>query len=196
MRTCEDAIEDLLNGLSGDMLVEKPAKIIKVHNQYLVDVEYDNGGEKDFLYNVPVKHLQTNSAFVFLKLKQGDKGTIRFFDNDVDEYKNGSSNVSTEIRKHDINDNFYDYGFYPENEQYIMPDGEICIGLKNGTALMQFDENGDIVLSANNLTINATSLNNGTFTATKLIAQNGVSKQIIDSQGKVLGRTENGIMVE
>lgn len=163
MRTCEDSFADILNGFSSQLLVEKPARITKVYNQYCVDIEYSEGGISDSLPRVPVKHLQTNRAFVFLKLKEGDMGTVRFFDNDVDGYKRGTieseaAQVSESIRKHDINDNLYDFGFYPEKEQYIMPDSEICIGLRNQSALIEFTENGNIVLKANSLSISGATI--------------------------------------
>lgn len=79
MRNCEDSLIDILSGFSSQMFVEKPAKVIQVHNQYCVDIEYYDNGTIGTLSRVPVKHLQTANAFVFLKLKAGDRGTVCFF---------------------------------------------------------------------------------------------------------------------
>ena len=144
-RTANDSLIDILSGLSGSMLVEKPAKIVKVNSQYSVDIEYYDNNEVDYLYNVPVKHLQTKKAFIFLGLNTGDSGTVRFFDNDVTGYYSNSEYISDEERSHDINDNLFSLGFYPSNEQYIFPTGDIVIGTTAGAT---------INLTSNSITIN------------------------------------------
>lgn len=158
MRNCEDSLIDILSGFSSQLLVEKPATVVQVHNQYCVDIEYYDNGTIGTLPRVPVKHLQTSNAFVFLKLKKGDRGTVRFFDNDIDHYKNSDYGASPDDRGHDLNDNYYDLGFVPDKEQYIMPDAEICIGLKNQTALIEFTGSGNIVMKAANLTVSGSNV--------------------------------------
>lgn len=69
-RTANDSLVDILNGFSGAMLVEKPCKVVNVNSQYSVDVEYYDNNDIDYLYNVPVKHIQTQKAFVFWVLMQ------------------------------------------------------------------------------------------------------------------------------
>ena len=135
METPEELLSDIFDGFSAQTLVEKPCVITNVVNQYTVDVTYYNNNEADILYNVPVKHLQTNSAYVFLGLKVGDCGTIRFFDNDVTPYYNGSDIESTEERTHNINDNVFSCGFYPSTKQYIFPQGDIVIGTTTGATI-------------------------------------------------------------
>lgn len=135
MRTCNDSLTDILNGFSTAMLVEKPCKIVKVNSQYSVDIEYYDNNEPDYLYNVPVKHLQTQKAFVFLGLNVGDCGTVRFFDNDVTGYCQNSEYISNEERTHDINDNLFSLGFYPSVEQYVFPEGDIVIGTTTGAVI-------------------------------------------------------------
>lgn len=135
MRTPEEALDDIFNGFSSQTLVEKPCVISKVIDNYTVDVTYYDNNKPYTLVNVPVKHLQTNSAFIFLKLKAGDCGTIRFFDNDVTAYYNGSDVESDEQRTHDLNDNEFTYGFYPSAKHYVFPDGDIVIGTKDGAKI-------------------------------------------------------------
>lgn len=158
-RTCEDALDDLFNGFSAQTFVEKPCIIAKVINQYTVDVTYYDNNSPNTLVNVPVKHLQTNSAFIFLPLKAGDCGTIRFFDNDVTTYYNGSDIESTEERTHDINDNEFTYGFYPTTKQYVFPTGDLVIGTKDG-ATINMTGNG-ITISGGDVTILGSSINIG-----------------------------------
>lgn len=144
MRTPEEALDDIFNGFSSQTLVEKPCVISKVIDNYTVDVIYYDNNKPYTLVNVPVKHLQTNSAFIFLKLKAGDCGTIRFFDNDVTAYYNGSDVESDEQRTHDLNDNEFTYGFYPSAKHYVFPEGDIVIGTVNG---------GEITISGSKVTI-------------------------------------------
>ena len=132
MRTPEEALDDIFNGFSASTLVEKPCVVSKVIDNYTVDITYYDNNEPNTLVNVPVKHLQTNSAFIFLKLKAGDCGTVRFFDNDVTAYYNGSDAASNEERTHDLNDNEFTYGFYPSAKHYVFPDGDIVIGTTGG----------------------------------------------------------------
>ena len=86
-------IEKIINTLISSICVEKPCKILAVHEtSKFVDVEYYDYNEPKILYNVPVKHFQTSKNFVFLSLSEGDCGTLRFFDNSSYEYYNNLSN--------------------------------------------------------------------------------------------------------
>lgn len=165
-RTCEDALDDIFNGFSAQTLVEKPCVVSRVINQYTVDVTYYDNNEPNTLVNVPVKHFQTNSAFIFLGLKVGDCGTVRFFDNDVNAYYDGSDVASDEERTHDLNDNCFTYGFYPSTKQYVFPDGDIVIGTTSG-AIISLTQNsititGGAVTIGENTTIDGVNFLNHT----------------------------------
>lgn len=151
VKNCNDSLNIIFNNFSQNLLVEKPCKIINVNSQYSVDIEYYDNNRPEILYNVPVKHLQTKKAFIFMGLAKGDRGTVRFLDNDVSAYLNSSINPNKEIKSHDINDNLFSLGFYPASEQYIIPSGDIVIGTKAG-AIIKFGEN-DLTITANNLNV-------------------------------------------
>lgn len=155
-QSCNKNLTELVLGLSKNILVEKPCKIVKIHSPYLVDVEIYENNVPDYLYNVPVKHLQTNSAFIYLGLKIGARGTVRFFDTDISQYYQNSDTEGKATRLHDINDNYFTTGFYPENEQYILPEGDICIGTGSG-ALIKINGNS-ISITGENILINAANL--------------------------------------
>lgn len=161
-RMSTDSLNDIMQGLLTAILVEKPCKILKVHNQYLVDVEYYDNYKKDVLYKVPVKHLQTQNAYIFLGLKPGDCGTLRFFDNDISYYNKGSEDSGNDNRCHDINDGLFSAGFYPASEQYIIPEGDVVIGNQSG-ALMTFN-GGTISISGGEISITGSSVNLGANT--------------------------------
>ena len=135
MNNCNNSLNNLLQGLSKTTLVEKPCKVIKINSQYSVDIEYYDNNTSDKLYSVPVKHLQTSSAYIFLGLKVGDYGTVRFFDTNVSEYIHGKISSTTMERQHDINDCVFSYGFYPSTAQYTFPQGDIVIGTPTGATI-------------------------------------------------------------
>ncbi len=162
MRTFNDGLDDILNGFSASIFVEKPCRVTRVNSQYSVDIEYYDNGIADYLYNVPVKHLQTQSAYVFLGLKSGDCGTVRFFDNDTDDYMNSSSQKIQEIRTHDINDNLFSAGFYPLKSQYVFPSGDIVIGTCSGAVINITGES--ITISGGTINIEASTVNLGSET--------------------------------
>lgn len=164
MRTPEEALDDIFNGFSSQTLVEKPCIISKVIDNYTVDVTYYDNNKPYTLVNVPVKHLQTNSAFIFLKLKAGDCGTVRFFDNDVTAYYNGSDVESDEQRTHDLNDNEFTYGFYPSAKHYVFPDGDIVIGTQGETVATIKMTGGTLVIEAVTATITASTVTLGAKT--------------------------------
>ena len=137
-------------------LVEKPCRISKVHSPYLVDVEFFDQNKSDILCNVPVKYLQTKRAYIVLGLKVGDRGTLKFFDNDSVNYLKGQDLESTELRKHDINDKYMSIGFYPEPEQYIFPNTDIAIGTTAGAFITI--NNKDLAATAENTTIDSENI--------------------------------------
>ena len=166
-RSCCDSLNDMLENLLTNFFVEKPCKITKVHSQALVDVEYYDNNIKDTLCKVPVRHMQTKNSFVYMALKPGDCGTVRFLDNSIKEYYQGnSSDTEVKGRKHDVNDNIFVAGFYPEPEQYVFPEGDLVIGTLAG-ATITLNENsikisgGAISIEGGHITISGNTMIDG-----------------------------------
>jgi hypothetical protein len=153
----------ILNAVKKGVRVQYAAKIIKVNSQDSVNIEYYSNGVADILQNVPVRHLKSPTGFFILKLKEGDRGIVRFFDDDIDLYRtSGVIAESSEVKVHDINDNIFEIGFYPDNENYIYPDGDLVIGTKAG-ALISMTGNGINITGGNiNITGSAVNLGNNT----------------------------------
>ena len=150
-------IENTKQNIIKEILVEKPCKVTKVHSPYLVDVEYYDNNKTDYICNVPVKNLQTTGAFVYLALKEGDYGTIRFFDNDITAYIKSFDEVTyPENRQHNINDNLFSIGFYPNNAQYELPSGDVVIGTTSGALISINGKN--ININGGNITISGSSI--------------------------------------
>lgn len=156
------SIKNLLNGLSNYTFVEKPCKIIKVISQNLVDIEYYDNYKTDVLYNVPVQHIQTRNAYIFLKLQVGDRGTVRFLDNDISYYHNDSEDCGNDKRTHNINDGIFLLGFYPKSEQIAFSNDDLVI--KSGDATITIKD-GDIKISGGNVYIQNVNFLNHTHMA-------------------------------
>ena len=153
-RDFESSLNRILHGNKNSIHVMYPCKIISVNSQHSVNIEYYKNGEADILYNVPVKHKQTSSAFFIIKLKKGDKGVVSFFDDDIELYRtSGTIAESSEVKTHDLNDNLFEVGFYPDNENYEFPDGDLVIGTTAGAVISLTEQTINISASNSNITI-------------------------------------------
>lgn len=162
-KSFEGAFSRILKSLKKDLRVQYAAKIIKVNSQDSVNIEYYSNGVADILQNVPVRHIKSPTGFFILKLKEGDRGIVRFFDDDIDLYRtSGVIAESSEVKVHDINDNIFEIGFYPDTENYVYPDGDIVVGTKAGALISLKDNN--INISGGNITITGSSVNLGNNT--------------------------------
>lgn len=186
-RSFEGAFSRILKALKKDLRVQFAAKIVKVNSQDSVNIEYYSNGVADILQNVPVRHLKSPTGFFILKLKVGDRGVVRFFDDDIDLYRSsGVIAESSEAKVHDINDNIFEIGFYPDNENYTYPEGDVVMGTNAG-ALISMTGNG-IIISGGNVTINSTAVNLGGSDGAFVLTENST---IIDGEGRECTITSN-----
>ena len=148
-----DGVNDIIQGIISSILVERPCKIVKINSQYSVDIEVFNDNGSDILYKVPVKNFQTQNAYFYLKLNVGDRGTVRFLDNNFLNYFKNSPNYSEVIYpNHNVQNGIFVLGFFPENEEYEIASGEIAIGTKNGCAITI--SNDEIKISGGKIILN------------------------------------------
>lgn len=163
-RSFEGSFSRILKAVRKEIRVQYPAKVIKVNNQDSVDIEFYSNGVADTLSNVPVKHLKSPTGFFIIKIKKGDKGVVSFFDDDIDLYRSsGVIAKSDEKKVHDINDNLFEYGFYPDSANYQYPDGDVIMGTNEGALISM--TGSDIKIIGGNIKIeNATSVNIGNNT--------------------------------
>ena len=159
-RSFEGCFSRILKAVKRDLRVQYPAKVIKVNSQDNVNIEFYSNGKADILSNVPVKHLKSPTGFFIIKIKEGDKGVVRFFDDDIDLYRtSGVIAESSEAKVHDINDNLFEGGFYPNSENYIYPEGDVVMGTNAG-ALISMTGTG-INISGSAISISGSSVNLG-----------------------------------
>lgn len=114
--------------------------------------------------NVPIKRDETKRAYIFLGIKEGDYGTIRYYDKSIEAYKKGDTNYNGDDRCHNINDGCFELGFIPDNEAFIYPENaDIEIGLKDGSAKVNIT-NGNITITGGSITITGSSVSLGSNT--------------------------------
>ena len=162
-------IAEVFRKIRDSVNCQLPCKITAVNSDGTVDVlVFRNDNIPDCVFpNVPVRHIETSRAYVFLGLKVGDRGVIRFFDRSVEEYKKGNENETDDPRLHSFSDGLFEVGFLPTTESYSFPsDKTVEIGNKNGSFKVSFAEDGGITIETEkNLSITCL---NASITADKV----------------------------
>lgn len=136
---------NLLKINADNQFVQCPCKVLAVNGNYVDVLPIINDNEQNQpLYDVKIKIQETQRAYIFLGVKQGDRGVLRFFDRSIEDYSvNGSEDYNNDDRMHNDNDGCFELGFIPDSEAFVYPtDKEIEIGLKSGTVKMSFTESG------------------------------------------------------
>ena len=145
-----NVIADIFRKLRDSINCQLPCKITSVNSDGTVDVlVFRNDKIPDCVFpNVPVKHIETSRAYVFLGLAVGDRGVIRFFDRSVEEYKTGNEEETGDPRQHSFSDGLFEVGFVPSSERYSYPtDKTLEIGNKNGSFKLSFSPDGEITIT-------------------------------------------------
>lgn len=182
MKSISELFNQMLENTTDNIYCTLPCKVENVNGNF-VDVKvYINDSEPDvILYNVPIQRAETQRAYIYLGIKKGDRGTLKFFDRSVEGYLQSNFDYNSDDRQHDINDRAFELGFIPDKEAYVYPENvDIEIGLKDNTAKISFT-NGNITIIGTNLITQGNMTHtgnltvNGTLTATEVIAENGAS---------------------
>lgn len=160
-----NALDKILLALKESINCSLPCQIKTVNNNYVDIMVFRNDEIEDTIIpNVPIKRNETQRAYIFLGVKAGDYGTVRFYDKSIANYKFGGKDYNFDNRCHDINDGSFELGFIPEPEAYIYPDNtDIEIGLKDGSAKINLT-NGNITISGGNINISASNVSLGANT--------------------------------
>ncbi len=156
------ALDNLFTALLGNIYCECPCRVEAVNGNY-VDVTVFRNNEKFLAPNVPIKRPETGSAYIFLGIKKGDRGTITFTDKSIENYKKNGT-ATDDSRLHSKQDGIFKLGFVPDNEAFIYPENaDIEIGLKDGSAKINITD-GNITINGGNVSITSSSVNLGSNT--------------------------------
>ena len=182
MRSLTELFKQVLVNTTDDIYVQNPCKVVKVNGNYVDVLLYINDEEPDItIYNVPIMRPETQRAYIFLGIKEGDRGVCRFVDRSTEAYLQSDFDYNSDDRQHDINDRCFELGFIPNKEAFVYPtDKEIEIGLKNTKFKLSVDNNGNLIITgATNIINGGTTINgdltvNGIITATGEITGNSI----------------------
>ena len=146
MQTNAEILKTLLDITTDNIYVNNPCQVVNVNGNF-VDVKiFINDEDEDcVLYNVPIQRPETQRAYIFLGIKKGDRGTLKFFDRSTENYLKGDYDYNSDDRQHDINDRAFELGFVPNDEAFVYPtDKEIEIGLKDSSCKISFEEKSSV----------------------------------------------------
>lgn len=154
-----------------------PARVVKVNTDGTVNVvAIRNDKIEDCIITVPVLRPETQRVYIQLKIKEGDRGIVKFCDKSIENYRlTGSEEYNGDDRQHSLSDGIFQLGFLPDNEKFIFPDGELVIGLKNNKFTLSVNESGNLTITATAVTINSDITVNGKVTATDDVIGGGIS---------------------
>lgn len=196
MKTVSELFDKVLKMTTDELYCLLPCQVVGVSGNY-VDVKvFINDDEPDMiLYHVPIQRLETQRAYIYLGIKSGDRGTLKFFDRSVEGYLQSDFDYNSDDRQHDISDRTFELGFIPDKEAYqYLTTAEIELGLKSGACKISINADGSLninstvatTVTAPTVTINGNVVVNGTINATGEITGNNIALSIhthTDSMG-------------
>ena len=154
-----NAFEDVMNALKESINCSLPCQVEAVNGNY-VDVRMIRNDDIEDLIisNVPIKREETARAYIFLGIKQGDRGTLTFYDKSIEDYMLGDEDYNYDTRTHSIQDRCFSLGFVPDPEAFVYPEG-----LKDGSAKITIS-GGNITISGGNINITGSNVSLGSNT--------------------------------
>lgn len=193
MESLNELFSKVLSNTTDELYVQNPCKVVGVHNNYVDVLLYINDEEPDFvIYNVPIQRPETQRAYIFLGIKEGDRGTLRFFDRSVEGYLQSDFDYNSDDRQHDINDRVFELGFIPDAEAFVYPtDKEIEIGLKDASFKLSVDSSGNLVITSTSITINGDTTINGSLTVSGEVTGNNIALSAHTHTDSLGGTTSN-----
>lgn len=177
-----------------------PARVVQVNQDGSVNVvAIRNDKIDDCVITIPVIRPETQRAYIYLGIKAGDRGVVKFMDKSIEEYRlTGSEAYNNDDRSHSLSDGIFQLGFLPDNEKFVYPEGEIIIGLKNNTFTLNVDDNGNLTINTQKIKLKATEINIDSPKTTigtggKAIARVGDSVEVNVTSGSSAGTWQGTI---
>lgn len=203
MASLNELFDKVLSSTTDELYVQNPCKVVGVHGNYVDVLLYINDEEPDFvIYNVPIMRTETQRAYIFLGIKEGDRGVCRFFDRSTEAYLQSDFDYNSDERQHDINDRCFELGFIPDKEAYeYLTTAELELGLKSGNCKISIATDGTLnivstvatTVTAPTVTINGNVIVNGTIEATGEITGNSIPLSSHKHLGVTTGTSTSGL---
>ena len=203
MESINELASKFFENVTDELYCLLPCQVVGVNGNY-VDVKvFINDNEPDMvLYHVPIQREETNRAYIFLGIKQGDRGVLKFFDRSVEGYLQSDFDYNSDDRQHDISDRCFELGFLPDAEAYeYLTTASIEFGLKNGKCAISINDDGTLNVNstvamnvtAPTVTITGNVVVNGTIEATGEITGNSIPLSAHKHSGVQTGSGTSGL---
>ena len=121
MQSASELFTKVLKMTTDELYVQLPAEITKVSSDgnYVSAILHINDNDPDIeVHHIKVRHLESKRAYIYLGMKKGDFGVVRFFDRSTEAYLQSDYNYNSDDRQHSINDRCIELGFIPDKEAY------------------------------------------------------------------------------
>lgn len=185
--------------------VHMPCKVVAI-NGNTVDVEIQGSEDSGYgfytkfptLLDLPIIYNNyTSSAYIITPVQIGDTGLVEFLDFNASNFQNdGNTALTSDEYYHSINNGTFINGFIPSSKHIDIPQGQpIIIGLHNKTFSMNVDNNGNLIISANSVTINSNLTVNGNIVATGEITGKSIPLSTHKHSGVQSGGSQTGTPV-
>jgi len=203
MESLSELFNKVLKNTTDEIYIQNPCKVVGVHGNYVDVLLYINDEEPDFvIYNVPIVRPETQRAYIFLGIKEGDRGICRFFDRSIEGYLQSDFDYNSDDRQHDINDRCFELGFIPDAEAFeYLTTAELELGLKSGNCTISINADGTLNINstvamnitAPTVTITGNVTVTGTITATGEITSNSIPLSQHKHLGVTTGTSTSGL---
>ena len=209
MESINELFTQILDQQSDDIFVQCPCQVKGVHGNFVDVLLFINDEEPDeIVYNVPIKRPETQRAYIFLGIKEGDRGVLRFFDRSTEGYLQSDYDYNSDDRKHDLNDRVFELGFLPDKEAFeYLTTAELELGLKSGNCIISIADDGTLAIISTvgvnvtaptvtitgNVVITGNVETTGTITATGEITGNGIPLSSHKHLGVTSGNQTSGL---
>lgn len=185
------------NDIKYEIKTQLPCKVVKVlpNNQVniqILDFDVDENGtliNYPILPNVPIRQpVYSGSAYVILPVKEGDIGTVEFFDNSVkDLITSGNFDYDYTEEWHTIDNGLFTNGFLPKGKVIpIDQNSKIIMATSNNVFTFTVGADDTLVVSTPTMTLNGNLVVNGDITQTGNYTQTGD----FTSSGTITGNTD------
>lgn len=185
-----------LEDLKNEIKVQLPCRVVKVlpNNQVNVEIlDYDNHDGKEVSYpilpNIPIRQpIYSGSAYMILPVREGDVGTIEFFDSSVkDLIATGKFSYDYTEEWHSLNNGLFTNGFLPKDKLItINSTDKIIMATHNKVFTFTVDANDNLVVTTPTMTLNGDLVVNGNIKQTGNFTQTGD----FTSSGTITGSTD------
>ena len=173
------------NDLKGELKVQLPARVKSVDYQnnqvdlQILDYDHDEAGNLvpyPVIPNVPIRQpVYSGSAYMILPVREGDIGTIEFFDSSVDDIMaTGNFDYDYSEEWHSLNYGLFTNGFLPFNKVIpVNPQAKIILATSDNVFSFTVGSDNNLMVNTPTMTLNGNLVVNGNITQSGDLTSSG-----------------------